>query len=734
MRISSSYLICLLLPIFQIWISISHAQNQRPKVGVVLSGGGAKGFAHIGALKVLEEAGVPIDYIGGTSMGGIIGGLYALGYPADSLEQIVLRQDWRAILSDEIARRKLSMKEKEFEERYFFTLPISERRIHLPMGLVAGQSVFNVLSHYGSPAYEYESFNDFPIPFLCIAADIETGESVILNDGVFPLALRATMAIPTVFSPVEIDGRLLVDGGLVNNYPVQEVIDMGADIIIGVDVQSRLHTKDELNSFVRILDQASAFLRRPLYEKGLELTDYYIKPELAEFGVSSFTSADTIIKCGEIAAREILSEIHELVEMLKQYDDSEPKQIEPAKPTDLIFLQEVVIEGIQEISPKNINNHLQLAVPEYIYFQTIISKIEKLYATKNFKHIHFHLTPLERGGHRLTIIVDEKQGADLRVGINYNSDFKTSFLINTTFRNLLTQNDRLSLSLDLGDNSGFDIDYLIDRGWRPGLGANINGFSFDVFVFDQANRVASFDYSTITASVFTQSNLYNFSVLGGGVEIEYSSLRSNIFMFDVEATKEINTNFFGFLHVDDLNRRVYPRRGRKFDGEIKLVTNIKDTLGVESDPLIFATARFIQAVPLTNKITILPQFTGGSLLSYGEVVPPQYHMYLGGQNNKFGNGLFPFMGLEFMQLTGNHTVVGRLDIQYEAFNNIFATAKWNLGFRSEEFRDIFFQHKPVHGYGVALGVFTPIGPIEFSMMHSNYTHSWIGYFNLGYSF
>jgi NTE family protein len=715
-------------------LSYCGEKDERPKIGLVLSGGGAKGFAHIGALRVLMEAGIPIDYIGGTSMGGIIGGLFALGYPPDSLEKLVLSQNWMAVLSDEVHRRNLSMKEKAFDEKYFFTLPIRERKIHIPLGLVAGQSVFNILSYYGSPGYEYESFRNFPIPFLCIAADIETGESVILDKGSFPLALRATMAIPTVFSPVTIDDRLLVDGGLVNNYPVQEVLDMGADIIIGVDVQSGLHTKEELDSFLKILDQSSAFLRRPFYEKGLEHTDLYIKPELAGFGVSSFTSADTIIKCGEMAAQKMMPEILQLAEMLKQYEDYTPTDLEPARPLDLIYLQEVVIEGVEHLSPKTINSHLQIAVPDYIYFHTIISRIEKLYATKNFGHIHYQLIPLERGGHRLSIVLSEKQGADLRVGINYNSDLKAAFLVNTTFRNLVATNDRLSLSLDLGDNSGFDVDYLIDRGWKPGIGANINGYTFDVSIFEENVKVASFIYSTITGGVFIQSNLMNHSVIGSGIELEYSSLRSNVFEIDIGNVNEFNTNFFGYLQFDDLNRKIYPHIGRKFEGEIKLITNLSDSLASDASPVLFATARFVQAIPVARKVTLLPQFTGGSLLSYGEVIPPQYHMYLGGMTDKFGNGIFPFVGLEFMQLSGKHAFAGRLDVQYEVFDNIFTTARWNIGFRSEEFGDLFFKQNPVHGYGLSFGIHTPIGPIELSFMNSNYTNKWITYFNLGYVF
>lgn len=732
---TGNLLMVFLLAIFFIpFVVVSQNKEKRPKVGVVLSGGGAKGFAHIGALRVLMEAGVPIDYIGGTSMGGIIGGLFALGYSPDSLEQLVLSQDWMAVLADEVSRRDLSMKEKEQAEKYFFTLPIRDKKIQLPAGLVAGQSVFNILSYYASPSARYGSFADFPIPFLCIAADIETGESVILNKGHLPMAMRATMAIPTVFSPIEIDDKLLVDGGLVNNYPVQEVLDLGADFIIGIDVQGKYATKDELNSFVKILDQSTAFLRRPLYEKGLELTDLYIKPDLTGYGVSSFTSADTIIKLGEIAAREMLPEIQKLMDELKQYDDFEPKGIEVARPLGSILIQEVIIQGIKRVSPSFVNSHLQIDVPGYIDFKTVIENIEMLYATKSFNYIFYDLTSLERGGYRLTLQFNEKDGADLSVGINYNTDLKSAFLINTTFRNLLAPNDRLSLSLDLGDNSGFDADYLIDRGWKPGLGLNIQVFSLDAPLFEGTDKVASFDFSSLAFRLYSQSNVSIKSVVGGGAELEYADLRSDIFAFDIDSYKEWNLNFLLYFKLDDLDRKTYPLKGRSFNGEMKFITNVKDTLGQDADPMLFANIRFLQVVPLKNKFSLIPQFSAGSLLSYGGAILPKYQSYMGGLTEKYGNGIFPFVGLEFMQIVSNQSLTGRLDLRYEVLNNVFATAKWNLGFYSEDLRDLLFENEVVNGYGFSLGVKSPIGPIEISAMRSDYGKKWIGYFNLGYRF
>ena len=209
------------------------ADRQRPRVGLALSGGGAKGFAHIGVLKVLESAGVPIDCISGTSMGSIVGALYAIGYSVDEIEAIALESDWEDIFSDAITRRDRPIEQKLVEDRYLLSLPLVGTKIGLPRGLIAGQKVSALLDRLTLPVHGQTSFRELPIPFSCVATDIVTGEAVVLDSGFLPEAIRASMAIPSAFTPVEIDGRLLVDGMLVRNFPVQDVIDLGADLVVG---------------------------------------------------------------------------------------------------------------------------------------------------------------------------------------------------------------------------------------------------------------------------------------------------------------------------------------------------------------------------------------------------------------------------------------------------------------------------------------------------------------------
>ena len=235
------FLTIALLLSFTVSPTDAHTYPSRKKVGLVLSGGGAKGMAHIGAIKVIEEAGIPIDYVVGTSMGSIIGGLYAIGYTPEQLDSMVRVQDWMFLLSDQIQRKDMNLMEREADEKYVISVPFSKKAIKdVTGGLIKGQNIDNLFSELTLGYHDSLSFNKLPIPFACVAENLVKGQEYVFHDGVLSTAMRASMAIPGVFTPVRLDSMVLVDGGVVNNYPVNVAKQMGADIIIGVDVQSEL--------------------------------------------------------------------------------------------------------------------------------------------------------------------------------------------------------------------------------------------------------------------------------------------------------------------------------------------------------------------------------------------------------------------------------------------------------------------------------------------------------------
>ena len=211
-----------------------------PKIGIALSGGAARGLAHIGVLKVLEQAGIPVDVIAGTSMGSVVGGLYALGYNADQLDTIVRAQDWFRLLTDPVDRRDLPVDRKIAADRIMLTLPIYRGGIHLPRSVVPGQRIWELLTRLTWSAHGVHDFHRLPTPFAAVATDLETGQAVVLDRGFLPDAIRASMALPSVFAPVELGGVVLIDGGVVRNLPAHDARALGADVLICSDVTDPL--------------------------------------------------------------------------------------------------------------------------------------------------------------------------------------------------------------------------------------------------------------------------------------------------------------------------------------------------------------------------------------------------------------------------------------------------------------------------------------------------------------
>ncbi|MEO0526883.1 MAG: patatin-like phospholipase family protein, partial [Bacteroidota bacterium] len=311
------------------------------KVGLVLSGGGAKGMAHIGALKVIEEAGVQVDYIGGTSMGAIVGALYASGYSAMELDSIFKNTDFLELIQDNLPRDAKTFYEKDDSERYALTLPFNKFKISFPASISGGQNIYNELVRLMYHVKDVGDFKKLPIPFFCIATDLETGQEVVLDKGYLPEAIMASGTFPSLFEPSEINGRILIDGGVVNNYPIQKVKDMGPDVIIGVDVQHGLSDRESLQSATEVLLQINNFRTvQDMVEKS-KRTDIYIKPDIADFSVIDFGLGNDIIKSGEVAAKQQ----YESLKMLSIQQNRQKPPITPIKTTDSITINRLILKG-----------------------------------------------------------------------------------------------------------------------------------------------------------------------------------------------------------------------------------------------------------------------------------------------------------------------------------------------------------------------------------------------------
>lgn len=307
--------------------------TQRPKIGLVLSGGGARGFAHIGVLKVLEENNVPIDYIVGTSMGSIIGGLYATGITPEEIEHGVNGIAWQKVFSDFANRDYTSFRRKQDDYDFFnlHRIGVISNGLQISPGLIEGQQIEIALDRLAYPAFHIKNFDKLRIPFRAIATDIATGEAFVIRDGNLARAMRASMSIPGALPPITIDGKLLVDGGIADNVPIDIIRKMGADIIIVVDVSAPLSTKEEIKSGIDVTGQLTTILTRrfaDLQIKTLKKDDVLIAPGEAEISSSDFDKYPELIIAGEIAANKKLASIKKLslsVEDYASYVTSLPK-------------------------------------------------------------------------------------------------------------------------------------------------------------------------------------------------------------------------------------------------------------------------------------------------------------------------------------------------------------------------------------------------------------------------
>ena len=310
------WLVALLFITFTGYSQDSTTMKPRPKVGLVLSGGGAKGAAHIGVLKYIEEAGIPIDYIAGTSMGSIVGGMYALGYSADEILDIISNVDWNTLISNNVDRKNLSYNKKEEKRTNIINFPFNTKtdeedlqsqtiKNSLPKGIVSGDNLINLFNSLAVGYSDSIAFNDLPTPFICIATNMINGEANVLKKGEFTKSLRASMAIPILFDPIMIGDTMYVDGGMVSNFPAEQCRAMGADYVIGVSMSPGLETDPQrLTSVISQVKQLKEIITDKDFKKYHELCDIFISPELKGVGMLSFDaeSVATVVQSGYEAA------------------------------------------------------------------------------------------------------------------------------------------------------------------------------------------------------------------------------------------------------------------------------------------------------------------------------------------------------------------------------------------------------------------------------------------------
>lgn len=715
--------------------STSNAQEtpKKQKIGLVLSGGGAKGLAHIGVLKVIDSLGIKIDYIGGTSMGAIIGGMYASGYTGKQLDSIFKTLTIDDLVQDNIPRKSKILINKRNDDIYALVLPFKKLKLETPNALSKGLYNYNFLSKISYHVRNTRDFKKLPIPFFCMATDIETGQEVVLDKGIFPQALVASSSIPTIFYPIEIEGRLLVDGGVTNNYPVEKLRELGANFIIGVDVQEELRTRKDLQGITTIFGQISNFNTQGQMESKRKLTDIYIKPDIKGFNVLSFENGKKIIKNGENEARKFLSE-------LTTFQNIDYKKPELARVKDSIFIGNIGFTELKNYTRAYVLGKLRFKPNTKISFEDFQNGIQNLNNTQNFSSVKYQFNEKDV----FISLRENRVNTFLKFALHYDELYKSGALVNITHKKLLSKNDMVSLDVILGDNFRYDFNYLIDNGFYFSFGVssslnkfnkNVNNvFGIENFLNNNFDKI-NLDYSSLNNKVFLQTVFLRKYNIGGGLEFQNLTLKSDNLPQTNKTIENSNyLSFFGYLNHDTFDNKFFPKKGWYFKSNFNYYFHSSDYTTQFTKFSIAKADMAIAFAPL-KKLSVVIQNEGGFKVGYSSL--PYFDFVLGGYGYKETNNIRPFYGYDFLNISGNSYVKASGTVDYEFYKK----NHFNFTYNASIVGDFIFNstktwlNKPSFtGFGLGYGLETLIGPVEIKYTWSPETHFSAFWFNLGFTF
>ncbi|WP_456438992.1 patatin-like phospholipase family protein [Psychroserpens sp.] len=722
--------------------------TDSPKIGLVLSGGGAKGFAHIGTLKVIDSLGIKIDYIAGTSMGAFVGSLYASGYSGKQLDSIFKTLDYDKVISDEIPRSAKTFYERDNSEKYAIVLPFDKFKIKLPSALSRGQNVFNLLTKLTLHVSDIEHFDQLPIPFFCLATNIENGEAVMLESGNLAQAVTASGAFPSLFQPVMIDNQLLVDGGVVNNYPINELKAKGMDIIIGVDVQDDLKDRSELKSAPDVLLQINNFRTVNDMKSKSKITDIYIHPDIRDFSIVSFSESEKIIENGKLAT---LIEIEKLKKLPKYETANTIRPITNMVSTDSIKINWISIKGNNRYTRSYIIGKLKFKDDTKVSYKDFSSGVNNLIATNNFDAFKYQLKKSEgKEGYDLYASVMENEITTfLKLGLHYDDLYKSAALVNLTKKRLLFDNDVASLDIILGDNVRFNFEYLIDKGfyWSIGITSRYNQFHKSInpeLLISDFDNIGS-GLNKIDVELQDQTNQFYLQTafrkdfaLSIGAEHKRLKIKSETITLNSQTDEFLfeNTDYgsvFGNLKLDTYDNKYFPKRGLYFDGNIHWYL-VSSGFNSDFEPFSIAKADVGYAFSLSDKLAFNFKTSGG--FKIGENSTNALDFALGGYGNNFINNFIPFYGYDFISLTGNSYVKASASVDYEIFKKHHITLEGNWANVDDLIFDTgeWFSLPDYRGYAFGYGVDTFLGPLQAKFTYSPEQRTSIWFFNIGFWF
>ncbi|MGB8193372.1 MAG: patatin-like phospholipase family protein [Chitinophagaceae bacterium] len=723
--------------------------GKRPTIGLTFSGGGAKGLAHIGILKAIDSAGLKVDYITGTSMGAVLGGLYAIGYSGDTLEKMARSIDWDLLLTNQSSVRGLFMEEKSEYSKYVVELPWVQHGFRLPTGVLEGQELWLKLTELFAPVYDKKFFSQFNIPFRCIATDVGTGEAVVLTKGEIVSAIRSSMAIPSLFTAVDNDGKRMVDGGIVRNFPVQDVKEMGADIVIGSNVATGLLASDKVRNVIQVLLQVAFFREAEDNRKEVPLCNIYISMPLQDYSMGSFGQADDILQIGIDEGRRLYPRFKHLADSLDAIYGVREQRAERLPPLEEVYISSVDVKGTNETTVDFFLHTMDFEANKRYSIGKLNSMVRNAYGTRYYNRIIYALIPQEDGSCKIAFEVAENPLTFAKFGIHYNRFTGIGLIGNVTSRNFFIKNSRSLVSLNIGETFRVRGEHLQYVGRRKDISLLLSTQfdRFDIATYEQfrADGVYNQNYFVFDGRL-QYSSSRDFSI-GFGRKFEwvyYSPTISNRLSF--KGNNDFNTNYL-FTAYNRLDRNNYPRRGMKIDGVIERVgrqhpdvqfffdgeeVTDPDTTDITTTPY----SRFLLNVeghtPISKKSTLTLGLQSGVNFKYQRHIMNEF--VVGGLTKIFRNQV-TFAGFQEGTVYAPSVLACQAGLRYELFNNTYIIGRANMLFTNFVSKSNFFQNPDfLTGYALTFAYNFALGPLEISAMYSDQSKRLSTYINLGIAF
>jgi len=731
---------------------MAQTKSARPKLGLALSGGGAKGLAHIGVIRAMEEAGLKPDYITGVSMGSIVGGMYAMGYSPDSIASMFSAFDWGPAMSDRIPENKIIFLEKKHFNNSLISLPITRTSIRIPSGLIAGQMIESGLNHYFWPAATITDFSNLPIPFLCLATDVFSSQRVIFRKGYLPDAIRASIAIPTVFTPVRTDTALLVDGGVVRNFAVSELREMGADIVVGSYVGFRGYTEKDLETAYGILKQIGFFTSLSDFEEQKRQTDIMIQPDLTGISMLSFNNVDSIIEKGYREALKYKDDFERLADSLNSFGPRDP--FVPLPEVQYYRFNSIRVTGNVLISDAQILGVLDISPGERVDRTLLEERIELLYGKSWFEKVKYRIIP---EGNLLILEIEciERPKATLDGSLHYDPVLSAGAVISLSARELLTSGSVLDFDFFIGQFYRIRLSAIqfVDRGQKLGIEASFFADNTRFPLIKLRNQTGPMLSQNFNTSLALSKRLSLNHLMTLSLSLENQRLIPDyITSSRIRRLSYDNVKVLYSYQANTLDQKHFPNQGiiygvslasSKLIGASVRIGSVKHSYkpGDEESPFSFdrtygARAWFNTYTSPSEKVTV--NIGGDFLLTTGtDSITKSNDFWLLGGTDALTDRSIAAIGFHPNQIMIRNIGGVRFGTDIEIASDLHLTLEGNLFALTESDRELGFTI--MGGYGIGAGYMTVAGPIRIGIMHGLYDRQLFyknikGFVSMGFTF